>query len=418
MDINIMESNLSKSIKRQNIDSTKMVENQSNSIQKKEKLAKEIIMPMVVLPIPMEKDQLQLIDTHTETAKIEDHYEKLELLQKEKDTHIDEKARQLMYVENLCDSVKTALNQSSIQFNPNSTLGKLITENISQGNTIEDILSDSIEKTTQKKGLKKESGYPVTIRFKDGSVALALINQKHKKGKSEKSDYEVHGQSINNKVIRNIINSQDVSLIKDEGKISPNNEYIKKNRQIIKDYFGNMYLRQLDSIDKEEKELKELQYGAQSMQEDCLEDIFKLQKKGHTDESPEIKVLNKLLKIKKNEEIEMGVKLLNCESRRSEVFQNLQKIQDENEYYADLLCSELNDNSITFEEGSRLNKSLKGQKVKNVQFLSSYYHRKRNFLYHDSKNQKQGCPVLITLENGKSIKVLMNIKDKNSFEVY
>lgn len=198
MDINIIESNLSKSIKRQNIDSPNMAENQANSIQKKEKFANEIIMPKVVLPIPMQKDQLQFY---------------------------------------LC-------------------------------------------------------------------------------------------------------------------------------------YF-------------------------------CMS-IYQMQ----------------LLGIQKNQEIENNVKLLKCQEKRSKIFQKLQKIQEENEYYSDLLCSELNNNSITFEEGSRLNKSLKGQKVKNVQFLSSYYHRKSNFLHHDSKNEKQGCPVLITLENGKSIKVLMNIKDKNSFEVY
>ncbi len=393
MDINIMELNLSKSFKRQSIVSPNKVEDQSNSTQKKVKVDNENI---IKVELPMQNDQLQISDTHIEEKSLQKR----------------------IYVENLCDSVKTALNQSAIHFNHNSTLGKLITENILQGNTVEDILSDNMEETIQKKGVKKESGYPVTIKFKDGSVALALINKKTKKKKNDKDDYEVHGQSINNRMIRNIITSQNVSLVKKEGKFDSNPDYIKKNRDIIKNYFGKVYLKKLDKIDKEEIEYKQLKDLAQERQEKILSNILKLKEKGHTDKSPEIKIQMQLLGNEKNQEIGNGIKLLKCQEKRSQIFQKLQRIQEENEYYSDLLCSGLNNNSITFEEGSRLNKSLKGQKVKNVQFLSSYYHRKSNFLHHDSKNEKQGCPVLITLENGKSVKVLMNIKDEKSFEIY
>lgn len=392
MDINIMELNLSKSFKRQSIVSPNKVEDQSNSTQKKVKVDNENI---IKVELPMQNDQLQISDTHIEEKSLQKR----------------------IYVENLCDSVKTALNQSAIHFNHNSTLGKLITENILQGNTVEDILSDNMEETIQKKGVKKESGYSVTIKFKDGSVALALINKKTKKKKNDKDDYEVHGQSINNRMIRNIITSQNVSLVKKEGKFDSNPDYIKKNRDIIKNYFGKVYLKKLDKIDKEEIEYKQLKDLAQERQEKILSNILKLKEKGHTDKSPEIKIQMQLLGNEKNQEIGNGIKLLKCQEKRSQIFQKLQRIQEENEYYSDLLCSGLNNNSITFEEGSRLNKSLKGQKVKNVQFLSSYYHRKSNFLHHDSKNEKQGCPVLITLENGKSVKVLMNIKDEKSFEI-
>ena len=158
MDINIMELNLSKSFKRQSIVSPNKVEDQSNSTQKKVKVDNENI---IKVELPMQNDQLQISDTHIEEKSLQKR----------------------IYVENLCDSVKTALNQSAIHFNHNSTLGKLITENILQGNTVEDILSDNMEETIQKKGVKKESGYPVTIKFKDGSVALALINKKTKKKK-------------------------------------------------------------------------------------------------------------------------------------------------------------------------------------------------------------------------------------------
>ena len=219
-------------------------------------------------------------------------------------------------------------------------------------------------------------------------------------------------------MIRNIITSQNVSLVKKEGKFDSNPDYIKKNRDIIKNYFGKVYLKKLDKIDKEEIEYKQLKDLAQERQEKILSNILKLKEKGHTDKSPEIKIQMQLLGNEKNQEIGNGIKLLKCQEKRSQIFQKLQRIQEENEYYSDLLCSGLNNNSITFEEGSRLNKSLKGQKVKNVQFLSSYYHRKSNFLHHDSKNEKQGCPVLITLENGKSVKALMNIKDQKSFEIY